>query len=203
MLKYWINENAGADRIIAVNETALCKSMGSTKSIDADIVDIKNNIIPTTMFSIPFSYLKQIVADTNKDRIDIFFGQDSEEILKIKDQTLRNEIFTFLKNHIPGANYQFEKYSGLKAATKPLIAFAVMLGIFIWAADVATEVNSGGDNSLNASGRSLSSVILVLASLGIHWLRIIFGAILTLCAFSIFVKIKNRPSKEILNFRNK
>ena len=130
-MKIWNSIERGDDAIIACNNDLIIKGNPKKTEINNCITELELNRIPSNNFiTIPFNYLKEIRIEEGKENIEIIFGSESSEILKIKDEKTRNEIFEYFKINIPSSFFVVEKYSALRAAKKPLIAMFVIIFIF-------------------------------------------------------------------------
>jgi hypothetical protein len=187
----WRNENKSDDKIIAYFDDTIYKCNPKESEIEQVLVDFKNKHIPTNnCISIPLSYLKEIHLQEGKNYIEIFFGTDSSEELKINDGAVRNEIFQFFKTNIPRAKYRMEKYSKLKAGKKPLIAMAVILVIGFWVFEISSGMENGEEYSLIGSVRSLAGIVIALASIGTKKVFLLFGSLFAIALTSFIMKIK-------------
>ena len=64
--------------------------------------------------------------------------------------------------------------------------------IFLWALYIANGMESGNDYEVVGSQRSLASIILVVAALGVKKVILIFGVSFAIAAFA-FVKKASKP----------
>jgi hypothetical protein len=187
----WRNENKSDDKIIAYFDDTIYKCNPKESEIEQVLVGFKNKHIPTNnCISIPMPYLKEIHLQEGKNYIEIFFGTDSSEELKINDGAVRNEIFQFFKTNIPRAKYRMEKYSKLKAGKKPLIAMAVILVIGFWVFEISSGMENGEEYSLIGSVRSLAGIVIALASIGTKKVFLLFGSLFAIALTSFIMKIK-------------
>jgi hypothetical protein len=90
----------------------------------------------------------------DKNYIQVFFGTGSEEYLNVLDEAKRKEIFEYLRNHLPNANYRYEEYTAFKTVKKPLIALATTTLVFIWTLYYAIQIDAGNEYLLKGSGKS-------------------------------------------------
>jgi hypothetical protein len=79
MIKFWnIKKKRNID-IILVNETSVFKGKIKNEELNHFSKLIENKRIPENLFEIPFSYIKKIQSQENKNYIKIYFGKESEE----------------------------------------------------------------------------------------------------------------------------
>jgi hypothetical protein len=201
-MKFWISYEKGDDSIIAYHENTLYKANPKTDELDAIIANLHIGIPPiTNTIDIPLSYIKQIDMEEGKSYIDVLFGKDSSEHLRIGDNSKRNEVFDYLKTTIEGSSYKLDKYSKLRAGKKPLIAMCIVLGIFLWTYDIALGIEQGLDYRLVGSARSLAIIVLFIASLGTLKVVIIFSTLFILALISLIFKIRNPKVVHKINIR--
>jgi hypothetical protein len=199
MNKIWINTEKGDDKIIALSNNKILKANPKENMEHQYEIDIKNDVISNDVLSIPFSYIKSIQLQDNKKYIQVFFGQESEEYLKIKDDTKRKEIFDYFKDNIPLTTYRVEKYSNSKKANKPLIAGVVIFVLYLWTVYLAAEIETGSQYEVIGNQRSIASIVLVIAQLGVIKVTLIFGSLLTIAVYSYIRKIRNKANIHVIN----
>lgn len=196
MAKVWTSYAKNDDSIIAFANNTIYK--GNPKKEDEIIrlsLDLKSGPVQSSMlFEIPVSYLREIRLTDEKPYIEIFFGNEGEERLRVTDKAKREEIFNYLCTVIPNCNTTTEKYSRLKAGRKPLIAFFVVLAIFVLTLFFAVEGESGTIYYME-DGRydSVTGMVVALASIGVNKVILLFSVLLGLAGLSFFLKAKNPP----------
>jgi hypothetical protein len=191
-MNIWRSDNKGDDKIIAyINET-IYKCNPKESEIENVFYNLKNNIPPTNNFtSVPLSYLKEIHLEESKNYIEILFGGDSTEQLKINDSLVKAEIFDFFRTNIPRTKFSIDKYSKLRAGKKPLIAMFVVLAICLWTFYISNGIEEGGEYKVVGSQRSVASIVLMLASLGTKNVLLIFVSLFGIALTSFILKTKN------------
>lgn len=194
MNKIWINEEKGEDKIIGFGNNHIYKINPKEEKILDYAREIENNNISDKVLSIPFSYLKGIEYQEGKKYILIYFGQESEEQIRINNIEKRFEIFKHFKDNLPNSEYDFEKYSALKAGKKPLIAVVILSILFAWSFSLALNIESGYEYELVGSGRGITGIVLALANLGTVNLFLIFGILIGIGVFSMVTKMRKKPS---------
>ncbi len=200
MDKIWINKEKGDDTIIAIGNKTIYKANPKLNKITDYVSELENDTIPKDVLSIPFSYIENIQYQEGKRYVQVFFGHDSEEHIRINDLKKKLEIFKYFKENIPSTTYSFERYSAFKSGKKPMIAMFITSLLFAWTLYLAIQIEIGYQYELVGSGRSLTGIVLVLANLGIFKVILIFGSLLGIGLFSMIRKMRNRPSVHDLTF---
>jgi hypothetical protein len=196
MAKVWTSYAKNDDKIIAFANDTIYK--GNPKN-EEDIVelslDLKSGLTQNSnLFEIPVSYLREIRLRDEKPFIEVFFGNEGEELLRVADKARREEIFHYLRTAIPNNETTTEKYSRLKAGRKPLIAFLVVLAIFVLTLFFAMEGESGNIYYMeDGHYNSLTGMVVALASIGVNNVILLFSILLGLAGLSFFRKAKNPP----------
>ena len=190
MNKTWVNTGKEEDRIIGFGNDMIYKA-NPIEELITDYADkIEENELTDDVLRVPFSYIKSIQYQEGKNYIQIFFGQDSEEHLRITDNTKRLEILAHFKQNIPNVDCNFEKYSALKSGKKPLIVVSLL---FAWTLYLAIQIELGYDYELIGHGNSITGVVLGLAYLGVFKVILLFGSFITIAIWSMIKKMRNRP----------
>lgn len=119
--------------------------MGNPKNINEKILtrDLEKGLIPEKLFSIPYSYIKSIENQNGKNLIKIYYGNDSEEELIIKDQETKSEVFDFLKQDLAKFAYSEETPSLLRHSKPQILATAISLILFVWTFYLANQIENG------------------------------------------------------------
>jgi hypothetical protein len=193
--KVWRANEKTDDKIIAFVNSTIYKANPSDVEIEHYISDLRNGSIPTKkILGIPLHYIKEIRMQESKTYMQIFFGKDSEEHLRIQDETLRKEVFNYFKANIPSAQFITERYSKLKAGKKPLIALAVVTTLFLWTLYYAIGFDHGIEYE-TANGRydSVTGIVLAIASFGVAKTVLFFGFWFIIALWSLLRKINNPP----------
>ena len=150
--------------------------------------------IPKGLDGYPFSYNKEIKLRQGKNYIELLFGQDSMEHLRINNDNTRQEIFDHLKNNIPGAVFSHQEITALKAGKKPLIAFVVVLILFLWTLYIAIGIDNG--NEYDVTGKlynSIAGIVVAIAGMGVGNVVLLFGSLLAIALISFVRKAKHPP----------
>jgi hypothetical protein len=194
----WINTENGEDKIIAISNEKILKANPKTEKIELCITDIKNDIVNKDVFGIPLSYIKSIQLQENKKYIQVFYGQDSEEYLRINDDAKRKEIFEYFKDNISSTEYRIEAFNNTKSAKKPLIAIVIVIVLFIWTLSVASGVESGKEYEVLGNKRSIASFVLAIAQFGTIKITLAFLLLLGLTTRKFMRNIHNNTNIYII-----
>ncbi|MEO5890070.1 MAG: hypothetical protein ABIQ31_07445 [Ferruginibacter sp.] len=191
-MKIWRSYEKGDDVIIAYHDGTIYRGNPNSEEIEQVIYNLQREIIPAKSFTaIPPHYLKQINLEEGLNYIEVLFGADSSEHLKIKDLEKRKEIFDYLKTTIPNAKFYTDNYSKIKAGKKPLIAMVVVAVLFLWTFYIALGIEAGNEYGVTGDrNNSLAGIVLAFASLGIKNVALIFGSLFTVALISFLQKIK-------------
>jgi hypothetical protein len=199
MLTIWTASDKNSDKIIAVASNIIYKGNPKPDQLQHCIRSLENGAIAENLFGIPFGYVKTVTLEKSGTQIEIQFGNDSTEELRMTDETKRLEIFSHLKENIPNTIYTSEKLTAWDSAKKPLYALLFMAIIFGFSISTAWEIEHGSQYELRGSGRSVAAIVLLLANLGVVKLCLLFVTIFTIIGISIAKKSRNRP--EIMQIR--
>ena len=192
-MKFWRSYEKGDDKIIAYLNGTIYRGNPNSDEIENVIYNFQKDEIPGKNFTaIPPHYLKQINLEDGLNYIEVLFGVESSEHLRIKDTEKRKEIFEYFKQNIPGARFHIDKYSKIRAGKKPLIAMGVVAAIFLWSFYIASGMENGNEYGVTGDRKnSLAGIVLALASLGTKNVAFIFGSLFTIASVSFIRKIKN------------
>ncbi|HMJ46464.1 MAG TPA: hypothetical protein VK498_04000 [Ferruginibacter sp.] len=199
-MKIWRGNEKTDDKIIALVNSTIYKGNPKNNEIDHCIDELKSGLTPTRNFiGIPFHYIKEIRLQEGKTYIEITFGQDSEEHLRINEYLLREEIFKYFKQTIPNTTFSVENYSKLKAGKKPLIAMSVLFVLFLWTLYYAVGYDGGYEYEIkNGHYGTLTGIILSIASFGVKKTSFVFITLFSIAFFAFIKKAKNPPTKNYL-----
>ena len=124
----------------------------------------------------------------------MLWGKEGEEQLRITDEVRKNKIFEFIKTNTANSEFSVDKYTAIRAGKKPMIAFFVVLALFLWTLFYAIEAESGNVYYIeNGHYNSITGIVLGLASFGLTKVVIIFSILLSIAIISFIMKAKNPP----------
>lgn len=193
-MKLWISNEKGNDKVIAYANHSIYK--GNPKEEEIDNIVSSSTILglPEKGFiEIPFHYLKEIHMEEGKPYIEIFFGNDSTEHLRITDHHRKQEIFDYLRSNIPNSRSSIDAYSIFRAGKKPLIAMIIVLALFLWTFYIANGLDQGLEYDVAGKRyNSVAGIVLALASLGTGKVLLIFGTLFCIALIAFISKTKQR-----------
>jgi len=202
-MKVWTSQEKADDRIIVFAGQTIYK--GNPKAADMDAVllelDIKKTV-PASLPGFPLNYIREINLQQGKRYIELAFGKDSTEELKITDENKRREVFEYFKHNIPGSVFSRYSPSILQAGKKPLIAAIVVTLIFSWTLYIAAGIESGNDYDVSGKHyNSIAGIVLAIASLGVKKVILIFDTLLAVSIFAFVKKVRTPVSIDRLTLK--
>ncbi len=202
-MKVWTSNEKADDKIIAFVDQTIYKGNPKAEDIEPVAFELKmKNTVPTSLTGFPISYIKKIILREGTNHIELLFGKDSTEELKIHDEQRRREVFEYFKANIPGSVYSLHKPTAIAAGKKPLIAFFVVAAIFSWTLYIALGIESG--NEYDVTGQhynSLAGIVLAMASIGVKKVILIFGSLIAIALISFIRKARNPAAIERISLR--
>ena len=199
MDKIWKLKDSKSNKLILIREKIIFKGNPKIDDLNRVNSETKDFSFLKDLFSIPYSYIKQIENQKGKNYIKILFGKHSEEELHIENENIKNEVFEFIKSENQNLKYSTEIPSIVNYAKAQLFALIILTGIFIWSLYLAIEIESGVEYELVGHGNpGITGVVLLIANLGS--LKIIIGYVilLVLTIFAIKNKLNSRSETEFL-----
>ncbi|MBU2928894.1 hypothetical protein [Winogradskyella psychrotolerans] len=198
MLKFWKLSDSKTNKLILVKDNCIYKGNPNPDELNKLNSNSSDLAFLNQLFSIPYSYITSIQNQDGKNEIKIYFGNGSEDELIIKDRSTKKEVFDFLKQDIPHFKYSSELPSVLKYAKPQFFALLFMTALFIWSLYLAIQIENGVEYEIIGGGRSITSIVLAIANLGV--LKNIIGYIILLgiISISLFGKLKSRSETEFL-----
>ncbi|PHN01193.1 hypothetical protein [Flavilitoribacter nigricans] len=195
MYQVWNNKEAGSDKIIALDDQAIHKGNPRPEALHGALTSVNNQRIPKGFFRIPYTYIREVHLQEGKDYVQVFFGKDSEEHIRIKDDLKRQAFFDALKDALPGAVYSREEYSAWKSAKKAIIATLVVSVLFAIVLDTAIRLERDDFYGVQFF------IVLFFAGLGVRNVILLFGSLISIGLISTIIKIKNRPVIQLLEVK--
>lgn len=200
MQKFWKISDSKSNKLIFIKDKTIYKGNPKREELNTLNSESTNLEFLKNLFNIPYSYIRKVENQLNKDEIKIYYGNDSEEELKIKDRNTKKEVFEFLKAELSEFKYTKETPNFLRYGKAQFFALFITTGIFIWSLHLALEIESGVQYELNNKGVriGISGIVLAIASLGKT--KIIFGytILLGIIIMAIKKRIKSRSEIEFL-----
>jgi len=148
----------------------------------------------TKLWEIKTRNCKEIRLQDSKPYIEIFWGKSGEEQLRITDDYKRNKLFDLIKADTPDVTFTKEKWNAFRAGRKPMIAFFVVLALFLWTLYYAIQAEKGYVYYIEG-GRynSITGIVLAIASLGLAKVIVLFSILLGIALFAFIRKAQNPP----------
>ncbi|MEI9810076.1 MAG: hypothetical protein WDO16_20635 [Bacteroidota bacterium] len=197
MTEVWINNEKGDDKLIALIDNIIYKanpkSDEETDSLAKGLVS--GSFDSRKLWEINTSHCREIRLQNGKPYIEIFWGKDGEEQLRVADEYKRYKIFDLIKTNTPGAESLIDKWSPVRAGRKPMIAFFVVLALFLWTLYYVIEAQSGNVYYIEG-GRyfSLTGIVLGLASMSLTKVVSLFSVLLGIALLVFIMKARNPPT---------
>jgi hypothetical protein len=199
MNQMWKPSEPKSDKLILIRDNCIYKGNPTHEELNNLKIDSPHLEKLDKIFSIPFGYIKKIENQKKSDRIKIYFGSDSEDSLKLENETQKNEIFNFLKQELPNLKYRSSLPSIFKYAKPQIFGILISTGLFIWAMYLAIQISKGYQYEVIGGGRAgITELILLIANLGISKLLFGYTIIVGIAIFSLIRRLKSRTEIEIL-----
>jgi hypothetical protein len=195
MHKHWKFRDSKYQKLILIKDQCIYIGNPDINDLNRLNSETKDLLFLDNLFSIPYSYIKKIENSQTLNKIQIYYGKDSEEELIIDNQNTKNEIFNFLKNENPNLIYTKKLPSFITYFKPQLFAILFILGFFAYTYLISTEIEKG---VIYETSGGLGGIVLILANLGKTKVILIYIALLLIALFSIFRKSKTRSTTETL-----
>jgi hypothetical protein len=196
MIKVWTSDQKNDDRLIGFGDNTIYKA--NPKSNEQTILFAKEMESgahdSTKVWEIKTSHCKEIRLEDGKSCIEIFYGKEGEEQLRITDEYKRYAVFDWIKANTPDSEFIVEKWSAFRAGRKPMIAFIVVFALFVWTLYYAIQAKTGKVYYFENGGYfSVTGIVLGLASMGLAKVITLFSFFLGIALFAFIRKAKNSP----------
>ena len=196
MTEILTSNEKGNDKVIAfINDTIYKANPKTDQETDILASGLRSGSFDSTkVWDIKVSHCNEIRLQDGKPFIEIFWDRGGEEQLVISDAYKRYMFFDLIKANAPNARCTTEKWNAFRAGRKPLIAFFVVLGLFLWTLYYAIQAQKGYVYYIeNGRYGSLTGIVLAIASLGLNRVIAICSALLCIALFAFIKKAKNPP----------
>ncbi len=187
-MEVWKSEIKGDTKLIVFNNNIIYLGNPKDENLNNSVDNIRNNILPDKMMSIPLSYIKKI--EKKDQNIDIFYSSKSSERIVISNDSLRNTIFDYFKNNISQFSYFQENISAISSVKRSIIALIIILLAFFYTMTLALDIENGNDYEVR-SYKSVFTIMYVIAKLGSLKVILIFSGLILITATNIFFKAKS------------
>jgi hypothetical protein len=196
MVEVWTNSQKNNDKLIGFGNNIIYKANPKTDEETEELARglRSGSFDKSKIWDINTKNCKEIRLQEGKACIEIFWGKDGEEQLRITDEYMRYQIFEKIKSNTTHATFKIEKWNAIRAGRKPMIAFFVLAGLFCWTLYYAIQAQSGVVYYIE-SGRyaSITGIVLGLASMGLKNVITLFSVLLGISLFAFWSKAKNPP----------
>ena len=197
MKKYWFTKE-DKNHLIAITEDSIYTG-NIKKHIKSELINnLEKGIIPKDIFSIPFSYIKSIENPEAKDLVTVYYGESSNEEIKINDSENKNEFFLYLKNNLDKFEYNKKKPSVITHSKPQILAILIVTGLFIWVFYLANEIAKGFEYEIVGGRQGISGLVLGLAQFGITKVILGYLVIISIALYAFIKRLKNRVPIEYL-----
>lgn len=190
-MQYWWPQHKKED-LIVVDQHNFYK--GKIKAEEAFEVksQLTNQKIPSTLFSIPYTYPKKVITSEQQSYIEVFLKKDDSIQLRIENEGRKMEIFNYLKAKLPNMEYEFKKENRLQKIRGVLIAFLLLNILFLWAYSVAYQIeNEGFDGPILV-------IVGAVAGLGTTLILIILAVVNLTLSFNLIRRLRKVEMQHIL-----
>jgi len=187
-MKYWLGKD-NETKIVAITDSNIFCGNPSYEKFQAYSLKLINGKLPAELFSIPFAYIRKIEMKDIENKVSIYFGEDSCEVITINKVDKKLEIFESLRKMSPKFSYSQKKVGKFGAAKKPLLALLILSIIFGFSYYMAILIEN--DELYGSQYGSQIAILLAIASLGTKNIIKMIGVILTILSISIYRKMSN------------
>jgi len=185
--KTWINRKKGEHNFILFNNDTLYRRLIKDQEFNRIENEINNGIIDDKFIGLPISYIKTIEFREDDDALNIEYGKDSEDEIKVSDPILRKDIFDYIKANTSFVKFKQQQPSIIRRIKKPLIALVILLGIFLYIYSIIDGMNQGYEYELVGSGGpGIAGIVLMMAGLGLLKNVLIFGSLASIAMYRIY-----------------
>ena len=192
MDKFWTSFEKNDTSIIILENNVIYFGKAKAEEIDSIIFDFKLNKSHPKLFSLPISYINEIHLSDKTNYLEVIFKGNSTEQLLFNDKSRKEEVFAYFKNIQLKISYTESILTKLETAKKPLIALALLIGLFLWSLYLAIEINAGANYEIIGNKGSITAIVLGIAYIGVPNVIMIFGTLILIAVISCFRKMKNQ-----------
>lgn len=199
MGKLWKLNESKSNKLIVIKENVIYKGNPKIEDLNRVHPETTDFSFLKDLFSIPYSYIRQVEKQKGKNYIKIFFGKDSQEELYIDNEDIRNEIFECIKKENQNLKYSVEVPSVLHYAKAQLFAVLILTGIFIWSLYLSIQIESGVEYELVGHGNpGIAGVVFMIANLGSSTIIMGYVVLLGIAIFALVKRLKSKSETEFL-----
>ena len=133
MIEVWTSNEKGNDKLVAFANNTIYKANPKTDD-ETEILakGLKSGSFDSTkLWEIKTNHCKEIRLQDGKPYIEILWGKEGEEQLRITDEYKRYKVFDFIKANTPNSEFTVDKWNAFRTGKKPMIAFFIVLALFL------------------------------------------------------------------------
>lgn len=201
--KVWKNEVEKEHNYIIFKDDTLYTLKTKPKNYLDIKAELEQGIINEKFFSLPVSYLTSAEFRIDDTCIRLYHGKDTEDEIVISNNTLREEVFEYLKLNTEYIDFKKHKPSIITRIKRPLIALCLVLGIFIYVLAIMHSLNEGAEFELRGNRPGLGTIVLGLANLGLTTNLAIFIPLFSIAGFKFYKNLKNKSEIHQIIYRGK
>ncbi|WP_430409577.1 hypothetical protein [Kordia sp.] len=197
MDKIWKPTGKKSDKLIIIHDNYIYKGSPDDRIMNrltVETEEAKNEILKS-LYRIPFHYVQKVVNQRGIHYIKFFLGKDSEEEVFVEDETVKDEIFEYLKSEFSSFRYTSKIPDAFTYVRPKIIGIVVLTAIFLWASYFAIQMEQGYEYG---AARGITGIAIGLGTLGIVKLLIGYIVILGLTIFSLVKKLETRSQIQTL-----
>lgn len=197
MDKIWKPTGKKSDKLIIIHNNRVCKGSPSADIMNRLMIEseeAKNEVLQS-LHGIPYDYIHEVINQKGVNHIRLVLGKDLEEELFVEDETVKDEIFEYLKSELSTFHYTSEMPNTFTYVRPKIIGIVVLTAIFLWAAYFAIQMEQGYEYE---AARGITGIAIGLGTFGIVKLLIGYIAILGLTIFLLVKKLKTRSEIQTL-----
>ena len=199
MQKFWKIKDSKSNKLIFIKDSCIYKGNPKQEELNRLNKESTNLTFLDSLFSIPYSYIRKIENQSGKNEIKIFYGKDSEDELIVDNESIKKEIFDFIKEDNANFKYGSELPSIIKYGKAQFFALLFTIGFYSWAMHYAIELESGTQYELRGGRPGLGAIVFAIGNLGSLRVTIGFVILLGIIIFKLMKKLKSRSEIESLS----
>lgn len=197
MMKFWKIKESKFNRLILIKDQSIYKGNPSIEDLDKFTSGAKEIPFENKLFSIPYSYISMVENQRGNPEIKIYYGNKSEEELKIENQMVKQDVFDYLKRDLNGFKYRSFVPGVFKYAKAQFFALILVTAVFLIALYYAIQLENGVEYEL-ADRQSLYAFVFGLAHFGVTKLLMAYSILLGVMLFALKRRLGSRSEIEVL-----
>ena len=201
--KVWINKDDSGHNFILFNDNILYRRSVKKDHYFEVAQEVNQGKISDKFMGLPVSYMKHVEYRDDDKYLNISYNQESVDSFEIINNETRKEVFDFLKTQTDNKASGVEKPSVLSRIKKPLIALAVIGGIFAYVYSVISGMNQGYEYEVvggRRGGPGLGGIVLGLAHLGLMKNALLFGPLALIAIYRMKKNLDNNSEIHYIEY---